>query len=67
MKFKVGDELIIIDAKSKDGSFGSDGETFIVDSIGGIYYFNRSHRIVMADSEVELLSVFNSPLYKALS
>lgn len=65
MRFKVGDELIIV-KDNCDGDFGKLYDIFIVASISGPHYVDRNCCIICADHEVELLSIYNSPLAKAL-
>lgn len=67
MRFKVGDELIIVKDDGNYGKFGSVGTVFVVADITGMHYMDDSAKCVCEEDEVELLSVFNSSLYQALT
>lgn len=67
MRFKKGDELIIVKDLSERGSFGEVvGEKFTVTHVDSIYYWGNGDKTLMVEEEVELAAIYNSPLYKAL-
>lgn len=63
-RFKVGDEVIVV---IDDEGYCKKGDVFVINEIDGIVFLSKFHKHYCVENEIELLSVFTSPLYQALS
>ncbi len=66
MRFKIGDRVIIIAKHLEHSVHGNFGDVYEIEEMSKNCYISRSQNRTSFDEEVELESVYNSPLYKAL-